>query len=107
MWALIAAADDDPGNLDADAENSVAGAALGPEVWAAIRSDPGNVSLNTCKAERRKLDWIRAVGIPAGALAGIAPKIVAGWRARVAVEAPSHLREDHAPDQRPRRDQDP
>ena len=75
-----------------------AGDALGPEVWAAIRSDPGNVSLNTCKAERRKLDWIRAVGLPAGALAGIAPKIVAGWRARVAVEAPSHLREDHSDD---------
>ena len=69
---------------------------LGPEVWAAIRSDPGNVSLNTCKEERRKLDWIRAVGLPAGSLAGTAPKIVAGWRARVAVEAPSHLREDHS-----------
>ena len=99
MWSLIAAADDDPGDPAAEAESAGgAGDALGPEVWAAIRSDPGNVSLNTCKAERRKLDWIRAVGLPAGALAGIAPKIVAGWRARVAVEAPSHLREDHSDD---------
>ena len=101
MWALIAGADDDPGDPDG-AESSGAGDALGPEVWAAIRSDPGNVSLNTCKAERRKLDWIRAVGLPAGALADIAPKIVAGWRARVAVEAPSHLREDHSDDRRGR-----
>ena len=56
---------------------------------------PGNVSLNTCKSERRKLDWIRAVRLPSGVLADIAPKIVAGWRARVAVESPSHLRNDH------------
>ena len=100
MWALIAAADDDPGDPAADAGSSAGEAvdALGPEVWAVIRSDPGNVSLNTCKAERRKLDWIRAVGLPAETLAGIAPKIVAGWRARVAVEAPSHLREDHSDD---------
>ena len=32
--------------------------------------------------------------LPSGVFADIAPKIVAGWRARVAVESPSHLR-DH------------
>jgi hypothetical protein len=53
------------------------------------------VLLNTCKSERRKFDWIRAVRLPSRVLADIAPKIVAGWRARVAVESPSHLRNDH------------
>jgi Domain of unknown function (DUF4158) len=88
MWSMIAAAGDDPGDpageaLDGPqdaADGNEAGEVPGPEVWAAIRSDPGNVSLNTCKAERRKLDWIRAVGLPPGLLADIAPKIVAGWR---------------------------
>jgi Domain of unknown function (DUF4158) len=99
MWAMIAAAGDDPDDQASGAAGE-AGEVTGPEVWAAIRSDPGNVSLNTCKAERRKLDWIRAVGLPTGLFAGIAPKIVAGWRARVAVEAPSHLRNDHPDDGR-------
>jgi hypothetical protein len=99
MWAMIAAAGDDPGE-SAGADGGDPGDVAGPEVWAAIRSDPGNVSLNTCKEERRKLDWIRAVGLPAGLFSDIAPKIVAAWRARVAVEAPSHLRDDHPEDGR-------
>ncbi len=103
MWSMIAAAGDDPGvppgegpdGWQGAADGSDPGEVPGPEVWAAIRSDPGNVSLNTCKSERRKLDWIRAVRLPSGVLADIAPKIVAGRRARVAVESPSHLRNDH------------
>ncbi len=43
-----------------------------------------------------KLTAVRAVGLPAGLFAGVAPKVLAGWRARAAVEAPSHLRE-HPP----------
>ena len=35
-------------------------------MWAAVKSDAGNVSLNTCKSERRKLDWIRAGDFRAG-----------------------------------------
>ena len=101
MWAMIEAAGDDPGDPAGEAaDGSETGDAPGPEVWAAIRSDPGNVSLNTCKSERRKLDWIRAVGLPPGLFADIGPKIVAGWRARVAVESPSHLRNDHPDDGR-------
>src|SRR6266536_1170903 len=103
MWSMIAAAGDDPGVPPGEgpdgwlgaADGSDPGEVPGPEVWAALRSDPGNVSLYTCKSERRKLDWIRAVRLPSGVLADIAPKIVAGWRARVAVESPSHLRNDH------------
>lgn len=101
MWAMIEAAGDDPGDPAGEAaDGSETGDAPGPEVWAAIGSDPGNVSLNTCKSERRKLDWIRAVGLPPGLFADIGPKIVAGWRARVAVESPSHLRNDHPDDGR-------
>jgi TnpA family transposase len=65
----------------------------GGAVLASIRSDPGNVSLNTMLTEIAKLEAARAVGLGADVFAGVAPKIVSGWRARAAVEAPSHLRE--------------
>lgn len=64
MAELIAAASDDPG---ADAGD-------GREVFAAIRSDPGNVSLNTAKAEVAKLASITAIGLPGRLFAGIAPQ---------------------------------
>ncbi|MGH4020489.1 MAG: Tn3 family transposase, partial [Pseudonocardiaceae bacterium] len=59
---------------------------------ASIRSEPGNVSLNTMLAEVAKLETVRAVGLPADLFVDVAPRVLAGWRARVAVEAPSHLR---------------
>ena len=49
---------------------------------------PGNVSLDSMLTETRKLRAVRAVGLPAGLFAGVAPKVVAGWRARAAVESP-------------------
>jgi hypothetical protein len=39
--------------------------------------------------EIRKLTAIRAVGLPPGLFADVAPKVVSGWRARAAVESPS------------------
>ncbi|MFF4645878.1 hypothetical protein [Streptomyces sp. NPDC001389] len=39
-----------------------------------------------------KLLAVRAIGLPADLFADVAPKVVAGWRARAAVESPSHLR---------------
>ncbi len=60
---------------------------------ASIRSEPGNVSLNTMLTEIAKLRAVRAVGLPDEVFADVAPKVVAGWRARAAVEAPSHLRQ--------------
>ncbi len=66
----------------------------GAAVLASIRSDPGNVSLNTMLTEIAKLEAVRAVGVPAEVFADITPKIVTGWRGRAAVESPSHLR-DH------------
>jgi hypothetical protein len=61
-------------------------------VLALVKSVPGNVSLESMLAEIRKLTAIRAVGLPPGLFADVAPKIVSGWRARAAVESPSHLR---------------
>ncbi|MGI8413723.1 MAG: Tn3 family transposase [Solirubrobacteraceae bacterium] len=78
---LIGAADDDELE-DVD----------GMSVFAAIRADPGGVSLNTMLVEVEKLLAVRAVGLPAGMFADIAPKILAAWRGRAAAEAPSHLR---------------
>ena len=53
---------------------------------------PGNVSLDSMLAEIGKLRAVRAVGLPAGLFADVAPQVVAGWRARATVESPSHLR---------------
>ena len=41
-----------------------------------------------------KLEAVRAFGLPGGLFHGVAPKVVTGWRARAAVESPSHLRDD-------------
>ena len=59
---------------------------------ALIKSVPGNVSLESMLTEIRKLTAIRAVGLPPGLFADVAPKVVSAWRARAAVESPSHLR---------------
>ncbi len=69
----------------------------GAAVLAAIRSDPSNVSLNTMLTEIAKLEAVREVGVNADVFADVAPKIVAGWRGRAAVESPSHLREHPLP----------
>jgi len=56
LLALVAAAaDDDTEHDDGD----------GPAVLSSIRSEPGNVSLNTMLTEIAKLEVVRAVGLPA------------------------------------------
>jgi TnpA family transposase len=85
LAALAAAADDD----DADGAE--------PSALALIKSVPGNVSLESMLTEIAKLDTARAVELPDGLFSGIAPKVVAAWRARAAVEAPSHLRDHPGP----------
>ena len=62
---------------------------------AQIRADPGNVSLKTTREEVAKRTAIRSIGLPAGVFADIAPKVLAGWRNRAAMESLSHLRENH------------
>src|SRR6266851_3235445 len=96
MRALIARTAD-PGDQD-DAgpgdDGALFGAAevAGTDVFAAIRDEPGNVSVKTIGQETFKLGAIRAVGLPADLFADVAPKVLASWRARAAAEAPSHLR---------------
>ena len=86
ILALIAEASDDPGR-DGN----------GREAFAFIKSDPGDVSLKTCEEEAAKLALLRHIGLPAGLFADVAPKVLAAWRARAAMEAPSHLREYQDP----------
>jgi hypothetical protein len=64
----------------------------GMDAFAAIREEPGNVSVKTIAAEVAKLKVINTVGLPEELFDEIAPGVLLGWRARVAVEAPSHLR---------------
>ena len=59
---------------------------------ASIKADPGNVSLATMLAEIDKLEAVRAIGLPATLFTDVGPKVVTAWRARAAVESPSHLR---------------
>jgi hypothetical protein len=78
----------DVGEGDSDDE----GAEDLDSVLALVKAVPGNVSLESMLTEIRKLTAIRAVGLPPGMFADVAPKVVSGWRARAAVESPSHLR---------------
>jgi hypothetical protein len=61
-------------------------------VLASIKTMPGNVILESMLVEIGKLRAVRAIGLLAGVFADVAPKVVSGWRARAAVESPSHLR---------------
>ncbi len=69
----------------------------GVDVLSLIKSVPGNVSLETMLAEIGKLRAVRAVELPADLFADVAPKVLAGWRSRAAVESPSHLRDHPEP----------
>ena len=73
LEALIAVSDDD------DEDENVLGL---------IKAAPGNVSLETMLVEISKLEAIRAIGLPADLFDVIDARIIAGWRARAAVESP-------------------
>ncbi|MET8386584.1 hypothetical protein ABZV14_26645 [Streptosporangium canum] len=62
------------------------------DLLALIKSAPGNVSLESMMTEIRKLAAARSIELPPGLFADVAPKVMAAWRARAAVEAPSHMR---------------
>jgi hypothetical protein len=82
--------DVDPDDADADGVE---------DVLALVKSVPGNVSLESMLVEIRKLRAVRAIELPSGLFADVAPKVLAGWRARASVESPSHLR-THPPELR-------
>ncbi|MEU7878269.1 Tn3 family transposase [Microbispora bryophytorum] len=96
LLALIAKSADPGGEAESQAEDDGAlfgvAEAAGVDVFAVIREEPGNVSVKTIEREVFKLTAIRAVGLPDDVFADVAPKVLAAWRARVAAEAPSHLR---------------
>ncbi|MGV9838044.1 Tn3 family transposase [Nocardia niigatensis] len=97
MLALIArSADpgDDEQATTGEDDGALFGVAevAGVDVFAAIREEPGNVSVKTIEREVFKLNAIRSVGLPEDLFADVAPKVLGSWRARVAAEAPSHLR---------------
>ncbi|MDX3005341.1 Tn3 family transposase [Kribbella solani] len=86
--------------VDVDPDDAIGGSGgTGEDVLALVKSVPGNVSLESMLTEIRKLRVVRAIGLPAGLFADVAPKVLAGWRTRAAVESPSHLR-THPPDLR-------
>lgn len=62
------------------------------DLLALIKSAPGNVSLESMMTEIRKLAAARSIELPPELFADVAPKVLAAWRARAAVEAPSHMR---------------
>lgn len=91
--ALAAGADqDDDGTAGGGAEGEDA-----PPVLAKVKEAPGNVSLETMLTEIDKVLAVRAIGLPRDLFSDVAPKVVAGWRARAAVESPSHLRTHPVP----------
>jgi len=85
----LLAADEDDENVD--------GMQGTDTVLRSIKSAPGNVSLDSMMVEIGKLEAVRAVGLPGGLFADVAPKVLDGWRARAAIEAPSHLRRHPQP----------
>ena len=98
MLALIAqraSEDDDSGDDDDDEQTSGQDATPeeGADAFAAVRHEPGGVSIKTITAEVRKLQVITTVGLSEDLFDDIAPGVLLAWRSRVAAEAPSHLRE--------------
>lgn len=81
LLALVSA---DAGDGDSEAD---------PGLLALIKASAGNVSLASMLTEISRLEAVRAIGLPDGLFADVAPKVVAAWRARAAVESPSHLRD--------------
>ena len=64
---------------------------------AELKSDPGQVGLETLLREVDKLTAIRALGLPAGLFVHTPDKLVEAWRSRATRAYPSDLRSMPAP----------
>jgi hypothetical protein len=84
LLALVSA---DEGDGDSEAD---------PGLLALIKAATGNVSLASMLTEISRLEAVRAIGLPDGLFADVAPRVVAAWRSRAAVESPSHLRDQRS-----------
>ena len=62
-----------------------------------IKAGGGQPSLETLLAEVRRLETVRAIGLPADLLDGVPDAQLAAWRARAAAEYPSDLRRHPRP----------
>jgi len=82
--ALVDAPAGEPADEPASAEDR--------SVLSLVQAAAGSVSLESMLREIEKLRAVQGIGVDAEVFAGIAPGVVSGWRARAAVEAPSHLR---------------
>jgi hypothetical protein len=71
-------------------------------VLALIKSVPGNVSLESMLTEIRKLRAARAIGLPGELFTDVAPRVLAGWRARAMVDPPALPRRPGRPARRTR-----
>jgi hypothetical protein len=76
LLLLVAA---QPGTAAQDVESETA-VDIAPLAW--IKTDPGNVSLDSMLAEIDKLLSVRAIELPSGLFDDVAPKVLAGWRTR-------------------------
>ncbi len=98
IYALVGIADESCAGAGAAGDHQVptGGTPAGEDddfdLLAFIKSAPGNVSLESMMTEIRKLAAVRSIELPPGLFADVAPKVLAAWRARAAVEAPSHMR---------------
>lgn len=60
--------------------------------WLELRRDPGRASLASALSEIAKLQRLRQLELPADLFAGLAPKVLAGYRARAVAEELFELR---------------
>ncbi|MDQ2808198.1 MAG: Tn3 family transposase [Chloroflexota bacterium] len=60
--------------------------------WLELRHDPGRPSLDTALGEIAKLARLRALELPATLFAGLAPRVLAGYRQRAVAEELFELR---------------
>ena len=62
-----------------------------------LKADPDAVSLDAILTEIRKLQEVRALGLPVDLFADVSEKLLAGWRARAVTMYPSDFRDTPAP----------
>lgn len=72
-------------------------AGSGPGMLAELKADPVRVGLETVKRETRKLERVRAIGLPDDLFEGVSEKLVRAWRERAARSYPSDLRSSPRP----------
>ena len=71
-----------PGDPDSDA-------AGGGSFLQELKADPGQPGLETLLGEIAKLEWVRAIGLPASLFTDAPEKLVIAWRSRAARMYPS------------------